>query len=47
MAGWVTEPGGASGSAGTRGMYNGPIWPQELSITVTATALQIRMTRGK
>jgi hypothetical protein len=39
--------GGASGSAGTRGIYSGPIWPQALKAAVAAKTLQIRMARGK
>lgn len=40
-------PGGASGSAGTRGRYSGPIWPQAVNAAVAATALQIRIRRCK
>jgi len=38
---------GASGSAGTLGMYRGPTWPHALSRTVAATAPEIRIERGK
>lgn len=38
---------GASGSAGGFGKYSGPVWPQPLTIPARATALKIRMERGK